>query len=139
MIFSLIVNNNRYVYVFRSKTQAYSVSYKASLNIRVIALPISFTFKDSLDLDAMNNDDNAQKKTDDTTKGKEKKVCAVNASCWVTTFEDECCLQRGNVSLVRYVEVRDEALAFKLQSEVVCVRACVCLCLCLCLCLCACA
>jgi hypothetical protein len=133
-MFSLIINNNWYVYVLRSKTQAYSVSYKASLNIRVIALQITFTFKGSLDLDDMNNDDNAHKKTEDTTNSKEK-MCAVNASCWVTTFEDECCLQRGNVSLVRYVEVRDEALAFKLQSEVraceqTCVRVCVCVSVC---------
>jgi hypothetical protein len=43
------------------------------------------------------------------------------------------------VSLVRYVEVRDEALAFKLQSEVACVRANVCLCLSLSLSVCVCA
>ena len=107
------------------KRQAYSVSYKAKLNIRVIALPISWTFKGEMDLDDMDNANEEDK--EGAKEGEEggKKVCAVNVTCWVTTFEDECCVQRGNVSLVRYGQVHDQAQALTFQSEV---HVCVCVC-----------
>eukprot|EP00277_Geminigera_cryophila_P003749 CAMPEP_0179421562 /NCGR_PEP_ID=MMETSP0799-20121207/9857_1 /TAXON_ID=46947 /ORGANISM="Geminigera cryophila, Strain CCMP2564" /LENGTH=329 /DNA_ID=CAMNT_0021195427 /DNA_START=384 /DNA_END=1370 /DNA_ORIENTATION=- len=95
---------------------SYQITYSATLNVRVIALPIHYEFKGSMTLDDLMNPQ--QKDTADDQK-KKWKTMFVNASCWVTTFENECCQQDGSLTEIRFLAMQDGTEALNMQSEVV--------------------
>jgi len=101
---------------------SYEITYSATLNVRVIALPIYYKFKGTTALDDVmdpqNNDDAENDDAEKQQKASEIE-CLVNASCWFTSFEDECCHQDGNLTEIRFLAMQDEAEAFNMQSEAV--------------------
>ena len=121
-------------HVQANKYGDYSLDVLAVLDIRIIAIPVHFEYKDSMDLEDMINrcpgscpppgpfspsfpfplllllalccvlrrDDKEEQDQDNSDNegsiGSIVRRCLVNATCWVTTFEDEYCSQPGEPS-----------------------------------------
>ena len=95
--------------------QEYEVVYGAGLDLRIIALPFYYRFQGQSSLADSEDED-----PDDAAKNAQEaqpKRCDVNASCWFTTFENECCRTEGSLSKIRFLSVRDAAEALSVQSE----------------------
>ena len=99
--------------------QEYEVVYGAGLDLRIIALPFYYRFQGQSSL-ADSQDSQDDEDPDDAAKNAQEaqpKRCDVNASCWFTTFENECCQTEGSLSKIRFLSVRDAAKALSVQSE----------------------
>ena len=96
--------------------QEYEVVYEAGLDLRIIALPFYYRFQGQSSLADSEDDEDP----DDAAKNAQEaqpKRCDVNASCWFTTFKNECCQTEGSLSKIRFLSVRDAAEALSVQSE----------------------